>query len=335
MSIGLDDLAELMEQLGSSRLPIRFSRLYALSDLSGERWATFQEAWGRLDIEPRRRLIKALVELAEASFEVNFDAILRSCLDDPDDIVRTTAIDGLWECEDVTLIGPLLSILRNDPSLLARAAAAEGLGHFVLAGELAHLEQSIQARIITELLTVLHLPEEGSDVRRRAIESVSYACLPEVLDALEAAYADDDEGMRVSALMGMGRSCDERWRAPILAEMGSESPAMRCQAAWAAGEVQIRAAVPLLAQLMDDPDAQVRDASIWALGQIGGQRARAILQAACETADEDTRTALEDALAEEALMAGEVDFPLYDTDGDLDDGDEAAFWAEDASYLEN
>jgi len=332
MTIGLGELADLMEQLGDSKQPIRFSRLYALSDLSGERWALFREAWGHFSIEVRRGLIKSLVELAEASFEVSFAAILRSCLDDPDDIVRAAAIDGLWECEDVTLIGPFLSTLRSDPSVLARTAAAVGLGRFVLAGELERLEQPIHDRIVADLLTVLHLPDESVDVRRRAIESVSYACTAEVLDALEEAYAADDERMRLSALVGMGRSCDERWRTIILTELGSPSPAMRYQAAWASGELQLRAAIPRLAPLMDDPDTQVRDAAIWALGQIGGPRARAILRAAYETADEDIRTALEDALAEEALMAGELSL-LLDEDAELDEdliGDEeSTLWAED------
>jgi HEAT repeat protein len=328
MSDELDDLEQLLKQLRDASLPLSFSALYGLSDLAGERLNQLHTAWAALPTAVRRRLVRALVELAEVSFEVYFDPIFRHCLDDPDDEVRALAVDGLWESEDIALIGPFLNMLRADPSAQARAAAASGLGRYVLAGELEQLDAPIQARIMTELLTTIHLADESIAVRRRAMESVSYACTHEVLDALEVAYYDDDEEMRISAVVGMGRSCDKRWRDIILQELGSDSPAMRYEAAWACGELALLQAVPTLARLINDPDRQVCNATIWALGQIGDPGARQILLSAYDDADEDTRAALDDALAEQALLSGELDFPLYELDSDLSDGSpEDAFFS--------
>ncbi len=319
MSSERDDVERLLHQLSKTTGAVPFSRLYELSDLVGPRLAGFRAVWDTLPTLQRRRLMFALVELAEASYEVNFDAIYRHCLDDPDDRVRAAAIEGLWENEETSLVGPLLSKLRTDPSALVRAAAAGALGRFVLAGELERLEEPIQSRIVTELLTTIHLVDESTEVRRRAIESVAYACQPDVADVLEMAYDDDDENMHLSAVTGMGRSCDNQWGDIILKELESQSPAMRYEAAWASGEMGLREAVPLLIGLLDDSDRQIRSAAIWALGQVGGEQAKRALLDAYDNSDEDDQAAIDDALAEHALAEGQLDFLLYEVgDGDED-----------------
>jgi hypothetical protein len=329
----VSELKGILEQLGRRKEAIPFSQLYALSDLTREQMDEFRTTWATLPTAERRSLIHAMVELAESSFQVNFDAIFRHCMADSDDEVRALAIDGLWENEEVGLVGPLLSMVRADPSARVRAAAATGLGRFVLAGELEQLEATVQARIVTELLTTIHLAEESVQVRRRALESAAYACTPEALEALELAYYDDDEEMRISAVVGMGRSCDKRWANIILTELGSTSAAMRYEAALASGELMLRQAVPFLESLLNAPDPLLRDAIIWALGQIGGSRAKQILLSAYEDADEDTRSILEEALAEQALSEGDLDFMLYEVGREQDDdlfGDELfSLWSAD------
>lgn len=326
MATKIDDVRVLLAQFSDEAEQIAFSRLHILSDLAGQSLTEFRVAWPALTINRREQIAWALVELAEASFAVNFDAIFRHTLDDPSDVVRAASIEGLWEDERRDLIGPFLTMLRADPSAIVRAAAATGLGRYVLAGEMEELEDPIMARIMTELMTTIHLQDEEIEVRRRAIESAAYACTAEANDAIEMAYYDEDERLRNSAIIGMGRSCDRRWKLIILQELDSDSPAMRFQAAWASGELALKESVPFLARLIDDPDPEVCTATIWALGQIGGQQAQEILAAALEDADEDTQIAIEEALAEAALATGDLSFPLYEFDEWEDDlGDEGPF----------
>ncbi len=311
-----DDFDRLLEQLSDETMPIVMSRLYPLSDLRGEELERLSSVVDAATPERRRHLMRSLIELAETSFEVNFDAIFRHYLDDDDGEVRAAAIDGLWENESAALIGPFLTMLRSDPSPRVRASAAAGLGRYVLAGELEKLDQPVQARILTDLLSVFGLKDESVEVRRRALESASYACIPEVLDAVEIAYSDEQEAMRLSAVVGMGRSCDRRWVDILLQELTSPTPAMRYNAAIAAGDLELREAVPLLTRMLRDPDREVYNASIWALGQIGGKQAQDALEAAYDEADEDAQAAIDDALAEQALSAGDVHFGLYDVESE-------------------
>lgn len=322
MSTSADDLVQLMKDLADETEAIPFSKLYDLSDLSGQRLDTFRDGWSRFSAGQRARVVRALVDLADASFEVNFDAIFRHCLEDPDSEVRAAAVDGLWESGSVNLIGPFLNMLRSDPSPEVRSAAASGLGRYVLAGELEQQEAAVSSRIVMELLTVIHLSGESARVRRRAVESVAYTCSGDVQEALELAYYDDDEEMRLSALVGMGRSCDRRWEPIVLDEMKSSSPAMRYEAALASGGLALRSAVPILSRMVEDADREASNAAVWALGQIGGEEAKVALLNALDQEDQDTQAAVNDALAELTLSEGQLDFALYDLDDDsVDDLD--------------
>jgi HEAT repeat protein len=105
---------------------------------------------------------------------------------------------------------------------------------------------------------------------------------------------------------------------------------LRYEAARACGELESVSAIPQLAELLADQDREVQEASIWALGQIGGQKARQILEAHYETVDrgdDALREATEEALSELALASGAVQFPLYEYGVDTDG--ETGGWAED------
>ncbi len=99
-----------------------------------------------------------------------------------------------------------------------------------------------------------------------------------VQDIIAAAYESSDESMRVSAVFAMGRSMDATWVEPVLAELSNRNPAMRCEAARACGELEIKEAISPLIRFVSDPDPEVQAAAIEALGQIGGQRARRVLE---------------------------------------------------------
>jgi HEAT repeat protein len=327
MGMKVDDFTQLLEQIGDPDTPLRLPRLHGLSDLHGERLDRFCAALNAYPTERRRRLLRALLRLAEGSFELSFDAIFRHSLQDTDPIVRATAVEGLWEDRNPRLIDPLLAMLRSDPSPRVRAAVAAGLGRFVLAGELEQLETPLEARVLSELLTVAYLKGESLDVRRRAVESAAYSGAPEVADALKRAYVHDDERMRLSAVLGMGRSCDPRWRPTLLKELRSDSPAMRYEAVLACGELGLRESAPVLGELLHDPNPQVMQATIWALGQIGGSASRQLLLDAYEGADDDTQVALDEALAEQTLSSDDSGFMLDEmnnVEGEawLEDGEE-------------
>lgn len=312
-------LAQLVdaEKKGPSAVQLRL-----LSQLSRAEVQRIREVWPQIPLARRRKMVRAMVELAEENIELNFDTVFRFCLDDPDAEVRAAGVDGLWECEDVSLVGPFLRLLEQDESPLVRTAAAEALGRFLLLSELGEISAAVGARIEQALLGAIHTPGEDLEVRRRAIEAIAYSSEAAVNDLIEDAYYDEEQKMRVSALFAMGRSADIRWRSLVERELFSPDPELRYEAARACGELEHAGALPRLFELVEDEDAEVREAAIWAIGQIGGREAQRVLTGLLDHPDEAISQAALEALEFLHFQMG-TEIPLleydeYDPSEDLD-----------------
>jgi HEAT repeat protein len=293
------------------RLNARY--LYSLSGMTRERLVRFREVWPGIEADRRRLLMNKLVELTELSFEVNFDPIFLVALGDDDSQVRAGAIDGLWENEDQALIGPLVHLLRADEASNVRAAAAVALARFVLLGELEKIDRAPAMLAEQALLESLRTAEEDLEVRRRAVEAIAYSGEAGVREIIEAAYYDEDERMQVSALAAMGRSADPYWSKLLVRELDNSNPEHRFEAARACGELESRQAVSQLIQVsMGDPDREVQQAAVWALGRIGGREAREALEAFYESEDEILGQAAAEALDEMDVLGEGLAIPLFD-----------------------
>jgi len=300
-----------LEGLGAGEVPLSISNLYILSGISKREIEAFRGVWPRLPVERRRAILRALVEIIEVSFEADFNRVFRFCLSDEDEEVRAQAIEGLWEDESVSILRSLIDLLREDPSFLVRARAAAGLGRFVLLAELDELDSELGAEVREVLLCTINNPQEVLEVRRRAVEAISFSSEEGVREIIEAAYQDEAQKMRVSALFAMGRSVDPYWGETLLQELKNPHPEMRYEAARACGELELKEAVPTLACLIDDYDREVQGAALWALGRIGGREARQVLRACCEGDDEIAAEAAEEALSELEFAEGIFEIPLY------------------------
>lgn len=292
----MSSFEELLQQIGDTASRLSISSLYNLSGMDKAETCLFQETWPSIAVQRRRQIINFLVEIAEASFEVDFNLVFRFCLGDEDEQVREAAIEGLWEDDDTALIGPLIALLRDDPSASVRAGAATSLSRYVLLGELNKIRTRFFAQVKEALLETIRSPFEDSEVRQRAVEAIAYSSEEGVREIIETAYYDEDEQMRISAVFAMGRSADPYWSDFVVGELESVSSEMRYEAAVACGELGLSATIYLLAELISDPDREVQEAAIWALGQIGGDEARRVLHACYEEGDPSLSEAVEEAL---------------------------------------
>ncbi len=298
----LDTLLNELHQ--APKMPGQAS-LYGLSNLEASDVARLHKVWACLPVPLRQQITTRLAELAEADFEVNFNEVFRLGLADEDAQVRTSAVEGLWEDEDVSLVPLLIARLRKDENATVRAAAATSLGRFILLGELGKIHSDFYAPAYNALLAV-YQGEEAVDVRRRALESLAYAESETVADLIREAYAVPEEKMRISVVFAMGRNADTCWAKHVQQELFKPNPELRYEAARACGEIELREAVPELGELTDDVDPEVQDAALWALGQIGGDKARKILERCCKASNEATRTAAEAALQELDFARGDL-----------------------------
>lgn len=298
------DWRKSLEELAKESKSLSSVRLAAFSDLSAEDLVSFKELWKGIPVERRRKMLARLTELAEDNLELNFDAIFRHSLEDPDAEVRLLAIEGLGESEEPSLVEPLIKRLQGDASERVRAAAAQGLGRFVLLAELNKLRPHYARRLEKVLLDVIGHGGQPLEVRRRAVEAIAPLSQPGVTQLIHDAYLSSEPEMKVSAVYAMGRNCDPRWLPILLREMGNDDPEMRYEAALACGELGEEEAVPSLANLLRDDDTQVQEAAIQVLGKIGGNEAHRLLRQLLTSEEARLVEVARDALQEAEVTEG-------------------------------
>ena len=285
---------------------LRHAELADLSNLYPAEIDYLSSVWSKTETNRRRKIISLFIELAEENFELNFDAIFKMCLKDPDEEVRVKAIEGLWENEETILITPLINMLNEDNSEAVQAAAARGLGKYAMLAEIKKLGSYSSGRVSQALLTILNDKSKPKEVWRRALEAASpLSSVPEIKKYIEDAYKSSDLRMKDSAIYAMGRSCNSSWLPDIYKEMNSPSANSRYEAAAACGEICDDEAVPYLIKLTQDKDVDVQQAAILSLGKIGGNKAKLHLQKCLKSEDDVISEA-----AEQALKLLEADDPF-------------------------
>jgi len=219
-------------------------------------------------------------------------------------------VQGLWEHEERDVIAPLIDILRNDPSAAVRAEAAIALGSFVLKAELRQVSTMDSHRIEAALRATVDDTGESPEVRGRALESVGALSTSWVRGSIENAYHSGNWRLRVSAVHAMGRNCDLNWLPLLTAELGSDAPEMRFEAATACASCCGESAVPFLKPLLEDEDAEVQEAAIAALGEIGGDAAKRALEEIGDHPEPRVREAVAAALEEMEFNEDPLGFHL-------------------------
>ena len=289
---------EIVNELAEDDRPLLNSRLTGLSNLSPEDLEVFKHAWEAIALERRRQIIHRLVELAEDNIMLNFDTILKHCLEDYDEEVKSQAIEGLWENEEPSLINPLVNLLEQDGSEKVQETAALALGKFAILAEHKKLRSNHTTTIQDALLGAINDKDKPAVVKRRALEAVAPFSLSQVRSAITRAYNSHDFQLRVSAIYAMGRNCDPSWLDILLKELTSNDTEARYEAVIACGELEDETAVPYLISLINDADIDVQMAAIQALGKIGGTKARKCLEQCLDNTSEVIRQTAEQALNE-------------------------------------
>ena len=289
-------LEQCLSAIVDGEQPLRNADLMNLSGMTTEELEAIRADWEDVDSERRRQVLQRLIEMAEDNLDADFNSLFRLCLKDEAPEVREKAIEGLWECDDRSLVTLLASLLGGDPSDRVRVAAAMALGKFAVLAQSGKILSKDGDRIKESLTAAIHNPGEKQEVRRRAVEAVAAFNTPEVHRIIREAYGSDQLEMKCSAVYAMGKSCNPQWLSTILNELRNPHPAMRYEASNACGEMGEEDAVPHLIQLFKDEDQQAQTSAIAAVGAIGGSLAKKALLRCLKSSDDAVVEAAEEAL---------------------------------------
>ena len=260
----------VIEALLNEEITLNPQFFFRLSDLEGKDVENLKTAWPRIPVWRRRALLEDIESLAEDNYLLSYESVCRIAIDDDDPQVRFLAIRPMFTYEPEDLLPQILQMLEADPDENVRAACASALGKFVFLGEIDELSQKTNRKIVDCLLRVAK-SQGSTEVRQRALEALGFSSSIEVPKLIDEALKQNDTEWLISALFAMGRTYDSRWIPNVISMLDHQLPAVRFEAARAAGELEISAAAPQLLDLLDDSNDDVRFAAAWSLSQIGGE----------------------------------------------------------------
>jgi hypothetical protein len=314
---------KLIDALRDESTPFSPRYLNRLSDLEPADAQSLAATWPSVTIRRRQALLEDLEEIHLADDLLSFEEVGRIGLKDSEPGVRMRAIQILREYELVDLLPIFIHMSENDPDAEVRAASAAALASFICMGEVEDIAPKKLLQV-EECLFRLHASSDTTLVRRRALEALGFSSRKEVPGLINEAYASPDTDWLITALFAMGRSANSRWNPQVLKMLIHNHPLVRAEAASSAGELEIKASVPMLLELLDDTDSDVRMASVWALSQVSGDGVRRALENLLETTeDEDEANQIDNALENLDFTEEMKDLALLEIPEDGDGADDS------------
>lgn len=290
-------IAALKQGERSAASVVSAAVVYGLSDRGRQDIKTLEPTWLKLSSAYKHKVLQALNEASETSFELSYREIALFNIEDESSLARAAAVDLLWEDNSTGTMQLFLKLAQNDPASYVKARALIGLGKFILLGEYGEIPAALALKAQQLAIQLHSSPDESIEVRRHALEALANSNHPDVDHLIRAAYRQGNHLLKAGALFAMGRTCDAQWQDILLAELEGGDNELVYEAVRACGEIQLESSLDSISALAFSDDREIQLMSIWALGEIGGKRAFGILSGLEELAeDEELADMIDEAL---------------------------------------
>lgn len=306
--------ADVIANLQNNNQPFNPRFLHFFSDISHDNLQNLKTIWSNIDKSRKFNLLKDLESLMEADNLVSCDDFAVFAIQDPDPLIKSQAIQLLWETSDVKLIPSFIDFLIKDPSPEVNQAAASVLGRFVLLGELDEIPENF-AEEVQDLLINEFNASQNHITRQRILESLGYSSREEVSQFIKSALKNDEKDWQLSALIAISRSADNKWGKAVLEKLKDYDSDIQIEAIKAAGELEIASAKDSIIEILISTESyeEIHLQSIWALSKIGGSDVIELLEKMIEESeDEEEIEVLEMALENLDLIDDMPAFDIFD-----------------------
>jgi HEAT repeat protein len=218
-------------------------------------------------------LVPAILSAAAVAFSqpAKFEDVVRN-LRNPDPKIRVSAVRLLREAGYTEAIGPMAPLVNDPVNEIQLEAIASELAFFLV--------EPVPAKKRVALL--LEVRTEGKGPAAFAAGPLATwprVAPPELIDALLTAIDDDNKHVRLEAVYTLGvvasasgAPLSDAAAARLVKALDHYDARIRAGAAQVVGRLRVKTASEGLLKAVNDSSAEVRFASIRALGEIGDER---------------------------------------------------------------
>ena len=306
--------SDLEATLLDENKPFDLQFLQFFSDISYDDLKKVNKVWSKVTQQRKVSLLQELENLMRIDTLISCDDFGVFALDDEDPVIKSQAINLLWECVDQNLATRFMSLLLEDKDPALSASAASGLGKFVLLGELDEIPQDLSKKIQNTLVEK-YVSSSDQQLKQSILESLGYISSPQINDFITEAIKRPEKEWVLSALFAISRSANENWSKIILKKLDDLDPDVQLEAIKAAGELEIADAKETIIELLESssPEEEIHLQAIWSLSMIGGNDIQVLFQKMIDSSDSEKEAAmLEMAMDNLELTNSFEEFNLYE-----------------------
>jgi len=306
--------SDLEATLMDENKPFDLQFLQFFSDISYDDLKKVKKVWSKVTQQRKVSLLQELENLMRIDTLISCDDFGVFALDDEDPVIKSQAINLLWECVDQNLATRFMSLLLEDKDPALSASAASGLGKFVLLGELDEIPKDLWKKIQNTLVEK-YVSTSNQQLKQSILESLGYISSPQINDFITEAIKRPEKEWVLSALFAISRSANENWSKIILKKLDDLDPDVQLEAIKAAGELEIADAKETIIELLESssPEEEIHLQAIWSLSMIGGNDIQVLFQKMIDSSDSEKEAAmLEMAMDNLELTNSFEEFNLYE-----------------------
>jgi len=306
--------SDLEATLLDENKPFDLQFLQFFSDISYDDLKKVKKVWSKVTQQRKVSLLQELENLMRIDTLISCDDFGVFALDDEDPVIKSQAINLLWECVDQNLATRFMSLLLEDKDPALSASAASGLGKFVLLGELDEIPKDLWKKIQNTLVEK-YVSTSNQQLKQSILESLGYISSPQINDFITEAIKRPEKEWVLSALFAISRSANENWSKIILKKLDDLDPDVQLEAIKAAGELEIADAKETIIELLESssPEEEIHLQAIWSLSMIGGNDIQVLFQKMIDSSDSEKEAAmLEMAMDNLELTNSFEEFNLYE-----------------------
>ena len=306
--------SDLEATLLDENKPFDLQFLQFFSDISYDDLEKIKKVWSKVSQQRKVSLLQELENLMRIDTLISCDDFGVFALDDEDPVIKSQAINLLWECVDQNLATRFMSLLLEDKDPALSASAASGLGKFVLLGELDEIPEDLSKKIQNTLVEK-YVSSSDQQLKQSILESLGYISSPQINEFITEAIKRPEKEWVLSALFAISRSANENWSKIILKKLDDLDPDVQLEAIKAAGELEIADAKETIIELLESssPEEEIHLQAIWSLSMIGGNDIQVLFQKMIDSSDSEKEAAmLEMAMDNLELTNSFEEFNLYE-----------------------